>query len=262
MKRVPLLAALCLCLPALSLDLFPTNIFNNDALMRTVATGEELRWTVSLGGCSGSMLSPKYLLTANHCSPRVGSRYTSGACLEMGCRQDLEVVRVVERNATFDSAIVEVVWSRSDTRWRQRYTPRVQRTDSELEFGRDAAATELFTVGFPTDKSKAMHARGYAKKAAGNFLSYNVPSINGNSGGAVWKKLDNTLVSQTNFGPQAFGEQGWRDRDPEDSTAWNGGPRMNRLYDASPALREVFPEGENRNVSGEGILIWDDALQP
>jgi V8-like Glu-specific endopeptidase len=258
-----LLAFALACQPvfAQSLRIFPLNIFKNDSLMRKPASSDEILWTVTMGGCTASMLSPKYLLTANHCTPRVGDTYTSGACLALSCRNDLKVVRVTERYANFDTALVEVSWNRTDSRTKQRYTPKVQTRDSELTYGRDGQASELFTVGFPGDKSgTAMHAVGYAKSAAGNSLNYNVPSINGNSGGAVWKRDDFTLVSQTNSGPQALGQPGWNNRDPEDSTAWNNGPRMHLVYAASPLLKTLFPNGENWNVSLEGYLIWDDSF--
>ena len=223
------------CALAKPMNVFPTDIFNNDSTMRVPAPKNDLRWTVSLGGCSGSMLSPKYLLTAYHCNPNVGDSYTSGACLELGCSRDLKVVRIVERYPTgssYDATIVEVTWNRADSRWRQRYTPRIQMEADELTFGRDGEASALFTVGFPADKPGAMLARGYAKGSDGKYLLYNVGSINGNSGGAVWKEDDYTLVSMTNSGPHNFGQPGWNNNNPENPNAWNNGAHMHLVYKA------------------------------
>lgn len=265
MKRIALLVLWCAmsaAQPSPFIRILPTDIFSNDARTRTVATSHQLRWTVSMNGCSASMLSPRYLLTAHHCSPRVGAIYTSGGCLDLGCKNDLRVTRIAEQNSGFDSDIVEVEWLRTDSRWRQRYAPRVQVKDTELQLGRDSEATELFTVGFPGDKQKPMYAVGFAKEFDGNYLNYNLGSINGNSGGAVWKTSDFTLVSQTNHGPHQLNQPGWNGNDPEDSKAWNGGPRMSLLYRASQVLKNVFPNGENLDISREGFLIWDENLPP
>lgn len=264
MKRLAALGLWCVVPSALAgpLDIVPLDIFRNDSQTRVAAAKNDIRWTVNVGGCSGSMLSTKYMLTANHCGPRAGATYTSGGCLELGCSGDLKAVKVAESNSTFDYSIVEVTWSRTDTRWRQRYTPKVQTREDEVVLGKDGQATQLFTVGFPGDKRTAMHAIGYAKDRQGNFLEYNVGSINGNSGGAVWKTEDFTLVSQTNHGPRQLGAPGWNNNDPEDPNAWNGGPRMNLVYNQSQVLQKLFPGGVNPRVSFEGYLIFDETPPP
>ncbi|MBY0370235.1 hypothetical protein K2X33_06080, partial [bacterium] len=127
--------------------IFPLDIFNNDSEMRGPSAKNDLRWTVFVGGCSGSMLSTKYMLTARHCGVAVGQSFTSGGCMELGCRNDLKAVRIVESSSTYDSTIVEVQWARVDSRWRQRYSPRIQTSADELTLGRDSQATALFTVG-------------------------------------------------------------------------------------------------------------------
>ena len=240
--------------------ILPLDIFNNDAQTRQEATGNDLRWTVNMGGCTGSMLSPRYILSAHHCTMSKGATYTSGGCLYLGCKGDLKVISVTEKYAGFDGDIAEVAWSRVDSRWAQRYAPRVQTTAAEITLGRDGSATKLFTVGFPADKSKAMIATGYAKSREGDYLNYNVGIINGNSGGGVWKFDDYTLVSQTNHGPHALNQPGWKNNDPENANAWNGGPQMDRMYAKSPVLKSIFPDGVNYNVSFEGYLIHDDVL--
>jgi hypothetical protein len=213
-----------------SFKVFPTDIFNNDSTTRRPAKTEELKWTVNVGGCSGHMLSTKYLLTANHCSPSAGSKYTSGGCMVLGCKGDLQAVKVVESNAALDYSIVEVKWLRTDSAWKQRYTPQIQIGASEVTTGRDGVQTKIFTVGFPTDKHPtAMYAEGYAKARSGSSLRYNIGIINGNSGGAVWRSDDYTLVSMTNNGPHAFGQPGWNDNDPEDADALNGGSAMDKI---------------------------------
>lgn len=241
---------------------FARDIYSNDAEMRQKATSDELRWTVYLGGCTGSMLTARYLLTAAHCSPRVGKVLTSGACLDLGCERDLVITKIVESYSDLDSTLVEVAWKRTDSKWHQRYSPKIQISDDELTFGPDGTATELFTVGFPGDKEDVMTARGFAKGRDSLYLQYNVGSINGNSGGAVWKTADFTLVSQTNHGPHQLGSPGWNNNNPENKNAWNGGPRMNLVYAKSPLLKTLFPSGYNPRVSFEGFLVYDDSPVP
>jgi hypothetical protein len=244
-----------------SFKVFPTDIFNNDSSTRRPAKTEELKWTVNVGGCTGHMLSTKYLLTANHCGPSAGSKYTSGGCMVLGCKSDLQAVKVVESNADLDYSIVEVKWLRTDSAWKQRYTPQIQISASEVTTGRDGVATKIFTVGFPTDKNPtAMYAEGYAKAKSGNSLRYNVGIINGNSGGAVWRTDDFTLVSMTNNGPHAFGQPGWNNNDPEDANAWNGGSAMDKIYARSTLLKTIFDKGLNRATSWEGYLLYDPSL--
>jgi hypothetical protein len=247
---------------AIPLKIFPTNIFNNDSVTRRVANAEELRWTVNVGGCSGSMLSTRYLITANHCSPRADSKYTSGGCMVLNCKSDMQAVRVVESFADLDVSIVEVKWLRADTAWKQRYTPQIQMKSEEVTTGRDGGSTtKIFTVGYPVDKrGSAMYAEGYAKAKPGSSLRYNVGIINGNSGGPVWRHDDYTLVSLTNNGPHAFNERGWNNNDPENSNSWNGGPQMDVVYRRSKILPTIFKDGMNPNVSWEGYLLYDPSL--
>lgn len=49
-----------------------------DPERRHKATNEERLWTVSFGGYSASLLSPDYLITAEHCSVKVNKKATSG----------------------------------------------------------------------------------------------------------------------------------------------------------------------------------------
>ena len=264
MKRLLAFGLLCTaqCVFAGAFAIFPLDIFRNDRETRRVPDGVDIRWTVRLGGCTGSMLSPRYMLSAAHCGVAVGDRTTSGGCLALGCTRDLTVTRIVEHSEIFDSVIAEVSWSRIDSRWKQRYTPRVQITENQIELGRDDQATRLFTVGFPTDKNGAMLATGFAKEIRGNGMRYNIGIINGNSGGAVWTWDDYMLVSQTNNGPHNFGQPGWNNNDPENPRAWNGGPAIYKMYAQSKTLKEVYPTGRNYNVSFEGFLIRDDVMPP
>jgi len=231
------------------------DIYRNDAETRKPAVAGQLEWTVRLNGCSGSMLNDKFLLTAAHCSPRVGSVWTSGACLAASCTNDIRATRAVESNSALDYAILEVSWTRPESRVAQRYPPMVQTKDDQLTFGRDGVGTQIFTVGFPGDKTGAHHAVGTAKAYRGNSLIYNIGIINGNSGGAVWRTDNFMLVSQTNFGPRALGQPGWNNNDPEDSRAWNGGGKMTAIYAASATMRQIFPEGKNPLVDETGKLL-------
>ncbi|MCX6123987.1 MAG: trypsin-like peptidase domain-containing protein, partial [Proteobacteria bacterium] len=166
-----------------------SDIYRNDAAMRKPSTKEEIKWTVSLDGCTGSMLSETKLLTANHCAPRAGAEYTSGAALAAGESTDLKAVKVVESSKSLDYSIVEVTWVKPLRKLEQRYTPAIQTTPEQVTVGLDTnpLTSNLITIGFPTDKTGSQTARGFAKKLDVQSLLYNVGTINGNSGGAVWK---------------------------------------------------------------------------
>jgi hypothetical protein len=231
------------------------DIFNNDAQTRHAATKAEVAWTVNVSGCSGSMVRPDVVLTANHCEPRSGSTYTSGGCLAVGCRGDLRATRVLECDDTLDYCFVEVKAAREDAMDAQRFIPLVLTEESQLKVGRDGEGAALFTVGFPGDKHQAMHAVGFAKKFSSQSLYYNIGVINGNSGGAVWTASDYRLVTLTNFGAHQLGEPGWDDNDPEDERVWNGGPRVDAIYQHSAKMRELFPDGKNPKADATGKLV-------
>jgi hypothetical protein len=230
------------------------DIYRNDAQTRRPADAEQLLWTVRLSGCTGSMLDEKHLLTAAHCSPSAGSVWTSGACLAAGCTRDIRAVRRLENNSTLDFAIMEIEWTRPESKTAQKYPPMVQTRDDQITFGRDGEGSEIFTVGFPADKRGAQHAVGTAKAYRGNSLIYNIGIINGNSGGAVWRTDNFMLVSQTNSGPRAYRQPGWNNNDPEDRNAWNGGGKMPAIYAVSAKMREIFPGGINPKVDETGTL--------
>ncbi len=266
MKRFAWLGLWCVVSTAFAGNFAPLDIYKNDAQTRLAATPDQMLWTVDVAGCTGSMLTPRYLLTAEHCNSltKPGKTFTSGACLTLGCKDDIKVVSVAENNDDFDYQILEVTWNRTDSRALQRYAPKVQTRAAEVTLGKDGQATELFTVGFPGDKYDttapvkkrvAMHAMGFAKDRKGRFLKYNVGSINGNSGGAVWKADDFTLVSMTNHGPHILKAKGWDQNDPEDSKAWNGGPQMDLVYDESELLQELYPGGVNPKIGKDGKLL-------
>jgi hypothetical protein len=232
------------------------DIYTNDSETRRDATAEETAWTISLGGCSGSAISAKYILTANHCSPAAGKTYKSGPAVAARQAADIRVVRVAERNSSLDYSIVEIDWISGSPTPGQKYTPKISTSVDDLVMGTDDVATKLETVGFPIDRQqKVTHAYGFSKKYNGNNLLYNVGSINGNSGGAVWRSSDKMLVSMTNFGPHAYNQPGWNNNDPENPNAWNGGAAMHKVYQQSMLLKTLFPNGDNAAADDAGDLL-------
>lgn len=232
------------------------DIYTNDAETRRDATTEESSWTISLGGCSGSAISAKYILTANHCRPAAGASYKSGAAIAAGKPADIKAVRVAERNSNLDYSIVEIRWVSGSPTPGQKYSPKISTSADDLAMGTDAVATKLETVGFPIDRQQRVtHAFGFSKKYSGNNLEYNIGSINGNSGGAVWRAEDKMLVSMTNFGPHSYNQPGWRDNNPENPNAWNGGSAMYKVYAQSALLKTLFPDGVNAAADDQGDLI-------
>lgn len=260
MKHVLLLLAYSASVYAfeVNLNFTPYDIFTNDSSTRRIPNKEELKWTVKHSkGCTASMLSKKYLITANHCTPKAGDAYTSGACLAVKCTNDITAVRVVENYPDLDVSIVEIKWLRNDTMRAQRYSPQIQTKASEVTTGKGTTGSKIFTVGFPGDKNAATYAVGYAKALQGNSLKYNIGTINGNSGGPVWKTDDYTLVSLTNNGPHVLGSPGWKGNDPENPQAWNAGPQMYKVYSQSKTLQNIFDQGLNRDVTWDGYMLFE-----
>ncbi|MCX6117122.1 MAG: trypsin-like serine protease [Proteobacteria bacterium] len=233
------------------------DIYTNDKETRTLANQEQLQWTVQLQGCSGSLLNPTTLITANHCSPRTGQKYKTGLAAAANKIADLKATKILESNSNLDYALVQVEWISSEYMKVQKYSPLIQTKPEDIATGTDTDpnTTALFTVGYPTDKKGAHYAVGFAKKLDAKNLEYNIGTINGNSGGSVWKTQDKMLVSSTNVGPHSYGQSGWNNNNPENPRAWNGGTRMDVIYAQSKTLKGIFPEGKNPLVNESGELI-------
>jgi hypothetical protein len=232
------------------------DIYTNDRETRRDATAEETAWTISLGGCSGSAINAKYILTANHCSPAAGNSYKSGPAVAGRKPADIRVVRVAERSSSLDYSIVEIRWLSGSPTPGQKYSPKISTSADDLVMGTDSVATKLETVGFPIDRQQRVtHAYGFSKNYRNNDLLYNVGSINGNSGGAVWRSSDKMLVSMTNFGSHSYNQPGWNNNNPENPNAWNGGAAMYKVYAQSALLKTLFPGGINTAANENGDLI-------
>lgn len=241
------------------------DIFTADAdgKRRRKASAEEMTWTINMNGCTGHLISPDLMMTANHCSPSVGASYKSGAALAAGGQSDIQVVDVVERDAGMDFAVLAITWSSGSAPTNQKYPPLIATSASDVVASAESGrGDEIFTVGFPGDKSGtwgATYSEGQLKRISSPTVAYNMGIINGNSGGGVWRKKDFMLVSLTNNGPRMLGMPGWDSQDVDDSSAWNFGVGMWEAYAASSTLRDVFPNGKNRFVKA-GDAAGSDAL--
>ncbi len=233
------------------------DIFENDQVTRMQANDQQILWSVYIKGCTGSALTPKYIITAQHCMNKVGDRLKSGLAILNGWDNDIEVISVAESNYNYDYAILEVRWDRNEAKQKQKYSPTISRNKSDLTIGRDDVASKIFTVGFPADKPKARpsYAYGFSKDYASGDLVYNIGTINGNSGGAVWRSSDYMLVSMTNAGPHQYRQTGWNNNDPEDEDHWNRGVSFASAYQQSNLLQEIFPDGKNPLVDAQGDLV-------
>jgi len=239
------------------------DIFREDAgdpsrgnARRHPADDQEKLWTISMGGCTGHLIAPEYMMTAAHCSPRPGAKYTSGSAQKRGTTGDITVSQVVENDAGLDYAILKISWTAGKMPEDQKFPPLVATKASDVATGRGAdAGDEIFTVGFPGDTSQrwgATYSEGRAKEVSGSLLRYNIGIINGNSGGGVWKKSDKMLVSLTNGGPHALGQAGWDTAGADSAQNWNHGAAMWNVYARSATLKDIFPGGKNRFAQNGG----------
>lgn len=231
---------------------------DNNPERRHKATPEELLWTVNVRGCSGSMLSPTHLLTASHCGPSVGSKYRSGSSIAKGQEEpDMEAIEIVEQVPKYDYAIVKVKWLNAEGKMPadQKLPKSILTKQSDAVWsGKIGEGDEVFTVGFPADKTKewfSTFAKGRLKTKWGVYSKYNIGTINGNSGGAVWRIADLKLITMTNGGSHYIGQPGWDNNELDDSGAWNFGPNMESVYKESKTLQEIFPGGMNRFYQGD-----------
>ena len=231
-------------------DIFAQDLSTTGNERRRPATPIETFWTISMGGCTGHLIAPEIMMTAAHCNARVGATYKSGSAIVQKTRSDITVTQVMEDNKGLDYSILRIRWAnmKPDS---QRFPSSIAFTRNSIEIAENGAnqGDMLFTVGFPTDKSSTWgptYSQGQAKEESGNLLRYNIGIINGNSGGGVWRKSDGMLVSLTNGGPNNFGQGTWSGADAEDSTHWNHGAAMWKIYAASKVIRDIFPNGKNR----------------
>lgn len=225
-----------------------------DPSRRHKATDEERLWTVSLGGCSASLLSSDYLITAHHCGIKVNKKATSGYCLNNGCRNDITITESLDKDRGLDFHIFKIRWKNGKMPEGQKFPPSILTDDNDLKTGKKIGeGDEIFTVGFPADKTSwgATFAKGRLKTKDSSYISYNIGIINGNSGGAVWRIEDKMLVGLTNHGPHAMGMPGWDKNKLDDPKAWNGGTNMAVAYKKSKVLQEIFPNGKNRYSSND-----------
>lgn len=240
-------------------DIFRQDQSTDGNERRRPATDKETYWTISMGGCTGHLIAPEIMMTAAHCNPSVNAFYKSGSAIVEKTRADIQVTKVIESNRSLDYAILAIRWTGERPK-SQLFPPSIAHNRSSIEIANRSTGKNgdlLFTVGFPTDKSRIWgptYSQGYPMEEEQNLLRYNIGIINGNSGGGVWRKSDGMLVSLTNGGPNSFGQGRWIGGDAEDSNHWNHGSAMWHIYQASPTIRSIFPEGKNRYFEGDDNL--------
>jgi hypothetical protein len=173
-----------------------------------------------------------------------------------GKADDLTLESIVEADAGLDYIIAKVRW-KDRFPADQKLPPTVATTASDFQLGERAeAGDELFAVGFPQDQNgQATYSEGRAKAMDGDKLLYNIGTINGNSGGSVWRKSDKMLVSMTNAGPHQFGDGRWNGGNSKDDRGhWNNGVAMHVVFQKSRVLKVLFPGGKNKSLNDDGSL--------
>jgi hypothetical protein len=226
---------------------------NTGNARRHPATPDDDLWTIYMAGCTGHLIAPNLMMSANHCQPKVGATYISGYNLSVNNRtSDITVTQVNEADATLDYAIMTIQWSTSDGQKPpgQRFPSLIATKASDVNLGEGPNDGDpVFTVGFPGDKIQTWgvtYAEGDAKATADVRLFFNIGVINGDSGGGVWRKSDHMLVSLTNGGVHELNQPGWNTDSAADISDYNSGPAMWLVYAKSATLQDVFPNGHNR----------------
>ena len=239
------------CKPMMSASALK-NIYSadeSDQTRRHEATANEVTWTVRATGCSGTLLTPTLVLTANHCKLRSGARLKSGWSVHTDGPVDLVVQEVLEANPILDYAIASVKFTHPMPS-NQTFPPYIATKPSDLYSSEFADQGErIFTVGFPDDKSRewrATYAEGQLKYQEDYKIFFNVGVINGNSGGGILKKENFMLAGIAVGGSKAYREAGWDNNSIDDAKNWNYGTSTWAIYKVSRILQEQFPEGRNK----------------
>jgi V8-like Glu-specific endopeptidase len=243
------------CGTGVTADSRAKDLFTEDqsSTRRHKATADEAMWAIDMNGCTGHLVSPDYMMSANHCQPRAGVRYTSGAAMAQGQQDDITVTSVEEASATLDYAIMRIRWANGTMPKEQRFPALIATKASDVKMSTaHGGGDDVFTTGFPGDKTDATYSEGHLKQAGSGHLFYDMGIINGNSGGGVWRKSDHMLVSLTNGGQMVLGQPGWDQASADDPNRWNFGPAMWQVYAASRRLQDIFPSGHNRYSGADG----------
>lgn len=241
-------------------DIYPEDEATQSVLdPRHRASLSEALWTIEMPGCSGHLLTTNYMMTAAHCKPVVGAKYRSGASLANNKIRDITVEEIAEVNESLDYAILKIKWFNDIKPAEQRMPAYIATTPLDVATSmNENQGDEVFTVGFPGDKIKEWgmtYADGRLKGLRGNSLVFNISVINGNSGGGVWRKTNNMLVSLTNNGPNKLNSGDWNTGNRNDPVHWNSGVAMWKVFEASALVRELFPSGKSSVTVGS-----DDAV--
>ncbi len=214
---------------------------------------EEHTIALKLKGCAGFLIAPTAGASAAHCQQ--SGKLKSGIALWKGLPSDGQITRTLERgnpnSSKTDYWIFEIRWLDDQLPEGMRFVPFIQRFADEVTIGPNEIADRIFTLGFPADLSngKLIFAFGFGKTdGTQGTLINNISLINGNSGGGIFRSEDEMLVSIVSGGPHAFGESGWKDNDWNDSSHWNWGPALWKIYEKSDTLKDIFPNGKNKYV--------------
>ena len=230
-------------------DLDNIYLEDNSASRRRKATDDELLKVVKLKGCTGHLMHPEYLMTAAHCNIKKRDTYSSGsAIVNRSAPKDITIEEIVENNSSLDFTIAKISWANGFPK-DQKFTTLISTSQSDVSFSKNPeTGDEVITIGYAADKAAewgATYSEGRLKNFNRTDLIYNAATINGNSGGGVWKKSDGMLVSLTNGGPQAINRPGWNSSSKDNEAAWNRGVAMWVAYANSAKLRELFPNGRS-----------------
>ncbi|RYZ73096.1 MAG: serine protease, partial [Proteobacteria bacterium] len=235
---------------------------DQDGVRRRDANTEEMRYALSFGGCTYSLIAQNYAITAAHCSEEPGTVGTSGAAMAAGQKEakDVELDSLIESGMGSDFKIYKIKWTSKKYMKAQHIWTKFALKKSAVKLSvKPAKGDAVSTVGFPYDgEGKAIFSTGFLKKVGnyivdpyseieGSGLFFNAGITGGNSGGPLFRASDEMLVGLTVSGdtPSHYSpsrpESSWS---ADENDVWNIATPIWSVYEKSQAFRKILQGGQ------------------
>ncbi|RZA26250.1 MAG: trypsin-like serine protease [Proteobacteria bacterium] len=234
---------------------------DQDGVRRRDAKAEEMRYALSFGGCTYSLIAQNYAITAAHCSEESGALGTSGAAMAAGQKEakDVQLDSLIESGLGSDYKIYKIKWTSKKYMKAQHIWTKFALKKSAVKLSiKPAKGDAVSTVGFPYDgEGQAIVSTGFLKKVSnyivdpyseieGSGLYFNAGITGGNSGGPLFRASDETLLGLTVSGdtPSYYSpnrpESSWS---ADENDVWNIATPIWVVHEKSQAFRSIVQGG-------------------